>query len=63
MKMFHKSWDVVLLPGDIAEYKCTVRQMGGGRVAQMVQIPKDVAMALGLVPGDDVEIAIRKVVK
>lgn len=60
-KMSHGSWDVELLPGEIGEYKCTVRQHGGGRVSRCVQIPKDVALALEIVPGDDVEIAIRKV--
>ena len=62
-KMSHGSWDVQLLPGDIGEYKCTVRQQGGGRVSLCTQVPKDVAIALNIVGGDDVEIAIRKVVK
>lgn len=60
-KMSHGSWDVVLLPGEIAEYKCYVRQQGGGRVSRIVQLPKDVALALNILPGDAVEVAIRKV--
>lgn len=60
-KMYQNSWDVELLPGDIAEYKCYVRQWGGGRAAMVVQIPKDVSLALGIIPGDAVELAVRKV--
>ena len=62
-KMSHGSWDVELLPGEIAEYKCHVRQQGGNRASIIVQVPKDVALALEINPGDVVEVAIRRVVK
>lgn len=61
MKMSHGSWDVLLLPGEIAEYKCFARQHGGGRVSRCFQLPKDVALALGILPGDKIEVAVRKV--
>ena len=60
-KMSHGSWDVELLPGGIAEYKAFARQHGGGRISRCFQLPKDVALALGILPGDPIEIAIRKV--
>lgn len=61
-KMRQYSWDAYLFPEGIAEYKCVVRAFGGGRSSMVVQVPKDLALALDIQPGDRVEVAIRKVV-
>lgn len=59
-KMSHNSWDVELHPEGMAEYKCIARQLGGSSASVIVQVPKDVAIFLGIVPGDVVGVVIRK---
>lgn len=61
-RRYNLSWNVsVDLRGEEGEYRARVRQHGGARFSMVVQVPRDLGDMLGIEPGDECEITIRKV--
>ena len=55
------AWDVEVAPGGEAHYKTRARGYGGSRHAMKVHIPKDIWLMLDIIPGDIIEVKIKKI--